>query len=55
VPELTAAATRREAAEVRAASCGGHYSSSRTCELALTRATGARYHSYLLLLDDATA
>jgi D-lactate dehydrogenase len=54
VPELTASATRREADEVRARDCGGHYSSSRTCELAMTRATGRRYESYLWLVEEAT-
>jgi D-lactate dehydrogenase len=55
VPELTASATRREAAEVRARGCDRHYSSSRTCELALARATGRPYQSYLWLLDEAVS
>ena len=40
VPELTAAATRIPAAEVRAVTADGHYSSSRTCEIGMSRATG---------------
>jgi len=54
VPELTASATRQEAAEVRADHFDGHYSSSRTCEIGLTRATGSVYRSYLYLLERAT-
>ena len=53
-PELTAAATRREAAEVNAAACDGHFSSSRTCEVGLTRSTGRVYRSFVHLLEQAT-
>jgi len=53
-PELTAAATRREAVEVTAARCDGHFSSSRTCEIGLTRATGRVYRSFVHLLEQAT-
>jgi D-lactate dehydrogenase len=53
-PELTASATRREAAEVQAGAFAGHFSSSRTCELGLTRATGAVYRSFLYLLELAS-
>ena len=53
-PELTAAATRREAAEVKAGAFAGHYSSSRTCELGLSRATGSVYRSFLYLLEQAS-
>ncbi|HEY7677272.1 MAG TPA: FAD-binding and (Fe-S)-binding domain-containing protein [Candidatus Methylomirabilis sp.] len=53
-PELTASATRREAAEVQAGRHDGHISSSRTCEIGLTRATGRVYRSYLYLLEQAT-
>ena len=54
VPELTASATRQEATEVRAGNFDGHYSSSRTCEIGLTRATGSVYRSYVYLLERAT-
>ncbi|MEU4226990.1 FAD-binding and (Fe-S)-binding domain-containing protein [Nonomuraea sp. NPDC026600] len=54
-PELTASATRAEAASVVSASCGAHASVNRTCELGLTRATGRPYHHLLELLDQATA
>lgn len=54
VPELTQAATRAEAAEVRAGHHAGYFSSSRTCEIGLTRATGEVYRSFLFLLEHAT-
>jgi D-lactate dehydrogenase len=53
-PELTASATRREAAEVCAKEYDGHFSSSRTCEVGVTRATGHIYRSYLFMLEAAT-
>jgi D-lactate dehydrogenase len=53
-PELTASATQLEAAELVPFTGAGHYSSSRTCEVGLTRATGRVYRSYLHLLDAAT-
>jgi len=54
VPELTASATGREATQAVAAAASGHYSSSRTCEIGLTRATGQVYRSHLFLLEWAT-
>jgi D-lactate dehydrogenase len=54
LPGLTASATRAEAAEVRSSAHDGHYSSSRTCEIALTRAVGRPYRSFWTLLDEAT-
>jgi D-lactate dehydrogenase len=53
-PELTESATRREAAEVRADRHDGYFSSSRTCEIGLTRATGQVYRSFIFLLEQAT-
>jgi D-lactate dehydrogenase len=53
-PELTASATRREALEVNARQFDGHFSSSRTCEVGVTRATGNIYRSYLFMLEAAT-
>jgi D-lactate dehydrogenase len=53
-PELTASATRQEAAEVLAADCDGHFSSSRTCEMGVSRATGRIYRSFLFMLETAT-
>jgi D-lactate dehydrogenase len=54
VPELTASATAREAAEVGLAEYDGYYSSSRTCEIGMARATGRPYRSIWFLLDEAT-
>jgi D-lactate dehydrogenase len=54
-PELTAAATRAEAAELAAAApCDLYVSSSRTCELGLARATGKRWVSYWNLLEEVS-
>jgi D-lactate dehydrogenase len=53
-PELTESATRRETAEVLAGQHEGFYSSSRTCEIGMTRATGQIYRSYIYLLERAT-
>jgi D-lactate dehydrogenase len=54
VPELTASATRREAAEVRGlqAAGAGLYSTCRTCEIGMTRAVGAPYRSLVQLVAD---
>jgi D-lactate dehydrogenase len=54
-PELTASATRAEAASVIAGDFAAHASVNRTCELGLTRATGKPYHHLLELLDQVTA
>ena len=54
VPELTASATAREAAEVRPGEHDGYYSSSRTCEMGMVRATGKPYRSIWFLLEEAT-
>jgi D-lactate dehydrogenase len=53
-PELTQSATRHEAAEVKAKRPDECYSSSRTCEIGMTRATGQIYRSYMYLLEKAT-
>ncbi len=53
-PELTAAATRLEAIQIKAAQPDECYSSSRTCEIGLTRATGDVYRSFLYLVEKAT-
>jgi D-lactate dehydrogenase len=55
VPELTASATTGEAAEIKTHKHdGGCYSSSHTCEIGMTRATGEVYRSYLFLLEKVT-
>ncbi|MFZ3262692.1 MAG: FAD-binding and (Fe-S)-binding domain-containing protein [Terriglobales bacterium] len=53
-PELTASATASEAAEIKAHKHSGYYSSSRTCEVGMTRATGEVCRSYMYLLEKAT-
>jgi D-lactate dehydrogenase len=53
-PELTEAATRAEADELRGTAQDGYYSSSRTCEIGMSRATGQIWVSYLYLLEQAT-
>jgi len=51
-PELTAAATSAQAADVAAMGATAHASCNRTCELGMTRATGAGYRHVLELLAD---
>ncbi len=53
-PELTESATRREAAELLTAEHDGYFSSSRTCEIGMTRATRHLYRSFIHLLEKAT-
>ncbi len=52
-PELTASATRQEAAALSEEEVMGCYSSSRTCEIGMTRATDRVYRSYLHLVERA--
>jgi D-lactate dehydrogenase len=54
LPGLTAAATREEAAEVSSRPRDGYYSSSRTCEIGMSRATGKPYRSFWYLLEEAS-
>lgn len=60
-PELTASATRDEAAEVarqeeqRGGGFAGYASCNRTCEMGMTTATGRPYRHVLELLDEVTA
>jgi D-lactate dehydrogenase len=51
-PELTAAATHREAGEVRGTNYDGYYSSTKTCEMALSEAVNKNYESILYLVDE---
>jgi len=53
-PELTASATLCEVKELEPQRHDGYFSSSRTCEIGMTRATGKLYRSYLHLLDYAS-
>ncbi|RFS19479.1 FAD-binding oxidoreductase [Chitinophaga silvatica] len=51
-PELTKSATLPEATEVKSCNADGYYSSSKTCEMALSEATGKNYESIVYLLDE---
>ncbi len=53
-PELTASATRAEAADVTGSSYDAYLSSNRTCELGMSRATGHTYRHVLELLAELT-
>jgi D-lactate dehydrogenase len=53
-PELTASATRAQAADVRAHPTNAHASANRMCEIGMTRATGVPYQHVLQLLDATT-
>jgi D-lactate dehydrogenase len=53
-PELTAAATRPQAEELAGRTFDAYLASNRTCEIAMTRATGEPYESPLILLERLT-
>jgi D-lactate dehydrogenase len=53
-PELTAAATSEQAAELAGRDFDAYLSSNRTCEIGMSRATGERYESFLVLLEELT-
>jgi D-lactate dehydrogenase len=53
-PELTASATREQAANVADMGATAHASCNRTCELGMTRATGQPYRHVLELLEELT-
>ncbi len=54
VPELTASATAAEAREVATFAPDACYSTSRTCEIGLARASGRPWRSVLYLIEEAT-
>jgi len=54
-PELTRAATHLEANDAGKETCDGYYSSSKTCEIALSDAVNKNYQSVLALVDECTA
>ena len=54
-PELTASATKAQATEVNSADHDAFASCNRTCELGMTRATGAQYQHVVELVDWASA
>jgi D-lactate dehydrogenase len=51
-PEFTESATQLEAQEIKNESFEGYYSSTKTCEIALTDATKKNYESILYLIDE---
>jgi D-lactate dehydrogenase len=53
LPELTASALARQAEELRGISADGHYSTCRTCEIGLTRASGRPYRSLVHFVHEA--
>jgi len=53
-PELTASATRPQAEQLAGRHFDAYLSSNRTCEIAMTRATGKPYESPLILLERLT-
>lgn len=52
-PELTAAATLPEALEVNEKKYNGYYSSTKTCEMAMSESVKENYESILYLVDEA--
>jgi D-lactate dehydrogenase len=53
-PELTNSATQPEALEVCQHQYDGYYSSTKTCEMAMSHAVGENYESVLYLVDELT-
>jgi D-lactate dehydrogenase len=51
-PQLTAAATNAEALEVKQQAYDGYYSSTKTCEMALSESVKKNYESILYLVDE---
>jgi D-lactate dehydrogenase len=51
-PELTASATMPEALEVKQHQYEGYYSSTKTCEMAMSQAVNENYESILYLVDE---
>ena len=54
-PELTASATHLEAEEVKQTLYEGYYSSTKTCEMAMSEAVNKNYESILYLVDETMA
>lgn len=51
-PEFTKSATQYESDDVKQKEFDGYYSSSKTCEIAMSDATGKNYQSILYLVDE---
>jgi D-lactate dehydrogenase len=54
VPALTKAAVAMETAELKHSNCSGHYSSAKTCEMALSENSGLFYESVANLLNEVS-
>jgi D-lactate dehydrogenase len=54
-PELTDSATAAEASEVREKNYDGYYSSTKTCEMAMSIAVKRNYESILYLVDETVS
>ncbi|WP_126971843.1 FAD-binding and (Fe-S)-binding domain-containing protein [Gynurincola endophyticus] len=52
-PELTASATTKEAEEVNSCNYEGYYSSTKTCEIAMSESTGHPYEHLLYLIQES--
>jgi D-lactate dehydrogenase len=52
-PALTASATNHEAGEIKERKFEGYYSSTKTCEMAMSAAVEQNYESILYLVDEA--
>jgi D-lactate dehydrogenase len=52
IPELTASATKPEALEVCEKNYSGYYSSTKTCDMAMSDAVKKNYESILYLVDE---
>jgi D-lactate dehydrogenase len=53
-PGLTASACKAEGAEAAGHAAAGYYSTGKTCEMALSEASGVSYKSILYLLDEVS-
>jgi D-lactate dehydrogenase len=51
-PEFTQSATKPEADDIKGKEFEGYYSTSKTCEIAMSDAVGKNYHSILHLVDE---
>jgi hypothetical protein len=51
-PKLTTVATNPEALEVKQQTYDGYYSSTKTCEIAMSEAVKENYESILYLVDE---
>ena len=52
-PAITASSTNHEAGEIKERKFEGYYSSTKTCEMAMSAAVEQNYESILYLVDEA--